>query len=213
MSQAKRGKYIGKDNPNFGNHWTEEQKMLASIRMKEKFEDEDFKNKMIAHLNPMYGEDNPMFGNHRFSGENNPMYGKKQTQETRDKIGNANRNPSEETREKMRLAAIANMTSERKEYLKSINLGRKATDEARNKMSISQKNRWTDDLKDAYSQRCTGSGNPRARRVIRLSDGKLYSYLAEAAQDNNVCVDTLRSRCKKHKEFMYYDEWLTEHND
>lgn len=34
MSEAKKGKYIGKDNPNFGKKWTEEMKVKMSLKKK-----------------------------------------------------------------------------------------------------------------------------------------------------------------------------------
>lgn len=34
MSEAKRGKYIGKDNPNFGKKWTDEMKLRMSLKKK-----------------------------------------------------------------------------------------------------------------------------------------------------------------------------------
>jgi hypothetical protein len=37
MSNSKKGKNIGKDNPNYGNKWTEKQKREASKRTKERF--------------------------------------------------------------------------------------------------------------------------------------------------------------------------------
>jgi group I intron endonuclease len=50
----------GKNNPNYGHKWTQEQKEAQSKKLKGKFS----------------GENNPMFGVHRF-GKENPMFGKK----------------------------------------------------------------------------------------------------------------------------------------
>ena len=52
--------------------------------------------------------------------------------------------------------------------------------------------------------------NPRAHKVIRLIDFKIYDYVNCAATDNNLSRVTITSRCKAHKDFMYYDEWLAE---
>lgn len=59
----------------------------------------------------------------------------------------------------------------------------------------------------------SGMNNPRSRKVIRLSDLNVYGYISEAAEDNNLCRDTVRRYCKLHKNFMYYDEWLLEQNN
>jgi hypothetical protein len=37
ISKSHKGKFIGKENPNYGNFWTDEMKQKASIRLKEKF--------------------------------------------------------------------------------------------------------------------------------------------------------------------------------
>lgn len=51
--------------------------------------------------------------------------------------------------------------------------------------------------------------NPKARKVIRLFDQKIYGYLSGAAEDNNMCRTTMRKLCKLKQDFMYYDEWLS----
>lgn len=58
-----------------------------------------------------------------------------------------------------------------------------------------------------------GDKNPKARKVIRLSDCKIYGYLGSAAQEANIGRNAMANRCKTHNGFMYYDEWLTEQND
>lgn len=55
-----------------------------------------------------------------------------------------------------------------------------------------------------------GENNAQARKVIRLSDLKIYNYGKLAAKDNNVTPATISYRCKRHNGFMYYDEWLEE---
>lgn len=56
----------------------------------------------------------------------------------------------------------------------------------------------------------TGENGTKARKVIRLVDFKIYGCLNYAAQNNNISNVTMRNRCKAHKDFMYYDEWLAE---
>ena len=75
ISESRKGKYFGKDNPNYGNH-------------------------------KLAGKNNPNYGCHRFAGENNPFFGKTHTQETIEKIKQANigRNATPETKAKMSAA-------------------------------------------------------------------------------------------------------------
>ena len=91
------------------------------------------------------------------------------SEETKKKIGDANRNPTEETRAKM---------------------------------SASQK------IAKA------GAKNNRAKKVIRLSDGKIYDYGKQAAKENNINYSTFKSRIhKKQGDFMYYEDWLKQNNN
>lgn len=91
------------------------------------------------------------------------------SQETKNKIGNANRNPSIETR---------------------------------TKMSKSQK-----------ARNLSGGNNPRAKKVIRLKDLKIYSCAKECAYDNDINYSTFREWVQKSKNgFMYYDTYLQQQN-
>ena len=91
------------------------------------------------------------------------------SQETKNKIGNANRNPSIETR---------------------------------TKMSKSQK-----------ARNLSGGNNPRAKKVIRLKDLKIYNCAKECAYDNNINYSTFREWVQKSKNgFMYYDTYLQQQN-
>ena len=58
------------------------------------------------------------------------------------------------------------------------------------------------------SNRSKGEKNPAAKCVIRLSDSKLYKTLKDAAMENNISFSWMSQLCKKHKGFMYYEEWL-----
>lgn len=61
ISESKKGKYIGENNPNYGNHWTDEQKEQQRKRMSE------------IQPNRWKGEDNPKYGKgYLIEGENNP---------------------------------------------------------------------------------------------------------------------------------------------
>ena len=77
-------------------------------------------------------------------------------------------------------------------------------------MSEAQKKKLSEAKKGKYS----GKDSPRARKVIRLSDLKIYDYGRLAAKDNNMTPSTMCNRCKQQNGFMYYDEYLiTQQND
>lgn len=91
FSETRKGWYVGENNPNYGNHWTEEQKSRAreakknisketrekmSISQKQRFKDPN----VIAFYRDIMKE--------RFSNiENHPNYGKHLSEETKRKIG------------------------------------------------------------------------------------------------------------------------------
>ena len=143
-----------------GWHHSEELKREQSERAKKLWEDEEYRNKHVEYGKTLVGDKNPNYGNHKLIGENNPMYGKQHSEETKQKIREANSNPSEETLAKMREAGLHNMTEERKQYLREINLGRTHSLEARQQMSESQQQRWTDELREEWSVKLSGEGNP-----------------------------------------------------
>jgi hypothetical protein len=55
--------------------------------------------------------------------------------------------------------------------------------------------------------------NPKASKVIRLCDKKIYGYINGAAEDNHMCRTTMRKLCNLKIDFMYYDEWLEQQNN
>ena len=55
-----------------------------------------------------------------------------------------------------------------------------------------------------------GSLHHNSRKVIRLSDLHIYDWVNCAAQENNLSRTTITRKCKKKKDFMYYDEYLNE---
>ena len=50
-----------------------------------------------------------------------------------------------------------------------------------------------------------GGKNPRAKRVVRLSDGKLYMCAKDAAEENKINYSTFRDKCSKGVDFTYYE--------
>lgn len=121
-----------------------------------------------------------------------PCYGTHLSEERKKKIGEINKNNkycvgrvvSQETREKIG------------------NANRNPSQETRKKMSESQKKR-----------NLNGGKNPRARKIIRLSDLKVYDCIKDAANENNINYSTLKTRIKKNKDFMYYDLYIDKENN
>ena len=75
--------------------------------------------------------------------------------------------------------------------------------ETRAKMSASQK-----------ARNLTGGNNPRAKRVIRLSDLKIYSCIKECAAENGINYSTFKDWIRQSKNgFMYYDKYLQQQNN
>lgn len=66
-----------------------------------------------------------------------------------------------------------------------------------------------EEARRTFSQKNTGSNNPSAKKVMRLSDDKIYVTIKECGKDNNISPSMLSYRLKKHRDFVYYDEWLS----
>lgn len=171
--------------------------------------------------------------------ENHPMYGKHMSEESKMKNSEAHKGkiPSDETRKRQSEAQKsrwteetrrkhgesqrAAWTKERRENQSKKFSGENNPNYGNHKlaeknhpnygkpMSEEQKKK----LSDAAQGKYVGENNPRARKVIRLSDLKIYGYIAEAAQDNGMDRNAMRRRCKKHQDFMFYDEYTTQQND
>lgn len=204
----------GENNPNYGKstwikgkHWPEEFKIKMS---------ESRKGKYAGENNPMYGKPSANRGKHfseetrkkqsesakrswteerrqKQSGENNPMFGKTHTEEVRKKIGLANKNSWTEERRKKQSEISSKMNKGESHPM----WGKQHTEETRIKISESH----------------SGDKNPSAKKVIRLSDGKIYACGKYAAMENQINYETFKGKCRRHNEFMYYNEWLTEQND
>lgn len=146
---------------------TDEAKHRQSDMMKELWQDDEFRKKVVNNLPDRSGDKHPMFG-YQWSYEQ--------------------RKHMSEVKTGKRCGEDATF------------FGHKHTKETRELLSMLAKQK-------------TGENNPRARKIIRLSDGKVYGYLFGAAQDNGIGRNAMSVRCKKHNGFMFYDEWLTQQND
>lgn len=52
--------------------------------------------------------------------------------------------------------------------------------------------------------------NPNSKKVIRLSDKKIYDCGKQAAIDNNINYSTFKGQCRNRKNFMYYNDYINE---
>jgi hypothetical protein len=180
-----------------GREFSDEHRNNLSEAMKKVWEDEEYKKSRS-------GENHPFFGD----GEKNPMYGKHHSEETKKKMSDS---------AKERFSEPENCP----------NYGKHLSEETRQKLREAQEHYWTEEKRKALSEerkgkntgadnpnfgnhKLAGAANPRAKKVIRLSDRKIYDYIGQAAEDNNVNRETIASRCKKHKDFMFYDEYIAQ---
>lgn len=174
--------------------------------------------------NPMFGktgEQNPNFGRH-IEKEKHPMFGKHHTETSRKKMRNAARNrwtdecrQEVSSRQKERFSNKENhpcfgkhLSDETKEKISKAHQGKISPNKGV-AMSDEQKQK----LRESQIGKYCGEDNPKARKVIRLLDEKIYRYLNGAAEDNNMCRTTMRKLCKLKADFMYYDEWLEQQGD
>lgn len=118
--------------------------------------------------------------------ENHPSYGTHISEERKRRIGEINKGNkycvgrvmSEETRRKIGEA------------------NRRKGEETRRKQSASQKGRQA------------GANNSRAKKVIRLSDLKVYGCVLDAARDNGVHRGTITDWIRNSRGFQFYNDWL-----
>lgn len=80
-------------------------------------------------------------------------------------------------------------------------------------VEIGWTNYSTDKAYKIQGLRRRGGNNNKSKKIIRLSDNKIYQTGREMAKDNNLCLTTVTKYCRLHKGFMFYDEWLTQQNN
>lgn len=129
----------------------------------------------------------------KVSGENNPMFGRNHTEETKKKQG--------ELKQGMYVGE------------KNPFYGKTHTEETKEKLRIANKGNWEGEKNPFYGSHRTRGTGPRARKIVRLLDEKVYECIMDAAEDNHMDRHTVTRHCKSHNNFMYYDEWLTKQND
>jgi hypothetical protein len=136
--------------------------------------------------------------------EYNPMYGKHHTEEVKSRISKANKgyHHTEEARQKIRESKIG---------VKNPNYGK--CGELSPLFGKSRSTETKEKISQVNKGKFTGAKNPAARKVIYLSSKKIYNTGKEAAEEFGVSPGAITVRCQKHKDFMYYDEWLLQQSD
>lgn len=238
QSKIMKERFLNPENhPNYGKHHSEETKRKISEKAKERYKDvgnhpmfgktlslETRQKISKAHigktlsdehrrkLREIWTDEKRELASQRFSGENGVWFGKHFSEEHRAKISAAlsgENNPMYgRCGELNPMFGIHRYGEDNPFY------GKHHTDETKTKISEAKRGKpqsAESNKKRSESER--GHKNPRARKVIRLIDLKVYDCLDYAATDNSMHRDTIWKRCKKHNGFMYYDEYLTIQND
>ena len=65
-----------------------------------------------------------------------------------------------------------------------------------------------EEARKVYVQKFSGKNNPSSRKVIRLSDEKIYDTVRSCYLDNDISDNTLWRMLKEKRKFVYYDEWI-----
>lgn len=151
--------YNGTSGGEIGKQHSDEVRKNQSKLAKRCWQDEEFRKKQSEFRKSRTGEKNPNYGNHKLAGENNPMYGKHHSEETKEKLRQAALSRSPEVWKRMKEGMRRAMTPERREQIRQQNLGRKASEESRHKMSESQKARWTEDMRKEWGEKFSGENN------------------------------------------------------
>lgn len=111
---------------------------------------------------------------------------------------------SEETKEKIRQGNYGNKNS----------LGRVISEETKKKISNANRNPSEETrrkMSEAQKRIHSGGRTVTAKKVIRLSDGKVYSCGLFAAEENGINYSTFKSRIQRGiGDFRYYNDWEKE---
>lgn len=107
------------------------------------------------------------------------------------------------------------ISEERKQLISKVNkgnkycLGRKLSEETKKKIGDANRNPSPETRKkksEVRKGKQTRGENPRAKKVQRLSDNKIYNCILDAAEDNHVNRCTITDWIKKEKGFIFYTE-------
>jgi len=162
-------------------------------------------------------------------GKNNPFYGKKHTQETKDKISNANKGKtswskgktgvySEELLKQMSKSHMGYIWKEEsKQKLIKTQTGKKHTKQAKLNMSRAQKGRFVSDETKALlskinlDKKLKGETSFHKTSVIDTKTKKIYPTVTMAAESvgmkRQTLTDQLNGRATKRANLMYLSEY------
>lgn len=173
---------------------SEEERKRQSDIQKKRFEDPEGRRKNGEYTKKQY--ENP----ERRQKQSETIKKKYEDPEMRKKTGAASKKMWQNEEYRQKQIEIAKKRSQDPEILKTRSEG--------------SKKRWSNpDAHKNHSDRMSGENNPRAKKVVRLSDGFIYGCIKEAVADVNVSRNTLCAYCNKHKGFMFYDEWIVQQDD
>lgn len=164
---------------------------------------EEYEESRMEFCKFMNGENNPMYGKY---GEDNPNYGRHHSEEEKQKM-------SESLKGKM-VGENNPMYGVRRYGENNPMYGKKHSEETKRQIGDKAKERYKDKTNNPNygNHKLAGANHPKARKVIRLLDFKIYDCATYASADNNLSNSTMCYRCKQRKGFMYYDEWISEHD-
>ena len=178
MSEAKKGKYDGENNPMYGKTFSKEHRRKISESQKGKTLSEEHKRKISETI----------------SGENHPWYGKKHTEETKRKMSEAKKGKtlSEETKEKIKKNHADTRGEKNGMYgkkctdfmtEKEIKQWKKNISEAKKGKHPSEetKRKQSEVMKGKYC----GKNNPKAKSVIVIINNEIFAtfdYIKQGAK-------------------------------
>lgn len=195
----------GENNPFYGKNISDEHKQKISEANKGKiFSLEHCKKLSESH-----------------TGVNNPNYGKSPSEETRIKLSNSNKG---QTRSEETCKRLSEVNKGRHVGKNNNFYGKHHSKETKEKISIANKGRpspnkgvsASEETRQKISEHhanVSGKNNPRARRVIRLYDLKIFDTVTDAAVAEGVSRRSMCYMCKEKRGFMYYDEYLMQSNN
>ena len=115
------------------------------------------------------------------------------------------------------------LSEERKRLIGDINrgnkycLGRILSDETKRKIGDANRNKGDETrrkMSEVRKGKHMGGDNSNAKKVICLTDMKIYDCAKHAADENNINYSTFKYNITKNKNsnFMYYEDWLKREN-
>ena len=114
------------------------------------------------------------------------------------------------------------ISDERKRIISEANkgnkycVGRVMSEETRRKISEANRNKGEETRKRqsvAQKNRQAGAKNSRARKIVRLSDQKVFDCILDAAKDLGVTRASISWRVAEKRGYLYYEDWLAQQSE